>query len=272
LPTTRGRRIARAVGRLAIALVATFLVLWGCVAAYRKATTADYFAVAEIRITGNSRLTEAEVIGAAAIERGVNIFRVDVEVIAQRLKQHPWVLEAKATRKLPRGLEIGIVERKVEALVLFDVPYLVDDAGTVFKRWAPGDPTPSPVISGLSREQLALDGDAVQTAATDAIALARRYRAQGLERVAPLAEIHAEVDGGFSLTIGTDPFYVRFGRGPYRQKLTRLADLLRRLRTDGERPAIIFFDNEIRPDRVSVKLKKRPDDPVPGDAEITRTP
>ena len=154
-PSGKRRRTVRAVGRLVIALAATFLVLWGCVAAYRKATTADYFAVAEIRITGNSRLTEVDVIGAASIERGVNIFRVDVEAIAQRLKQHPWVLEAKAVRKLPRGLEIGIVERKVEALVLFDVPYLVDDAGTVFKRWAPGDPTPAPIISGLSREQLA---------------------------------------------------------------------------------------------------------------------
>ena len=146
------------------------------------------------------------------------------------------------------------------------------DAGTVFKRWAPGDPTPSPIISGLSREQLALDADAVQTATTDAIALARRYRAQGLERVAPLAEVHAEVDGGFSLTVGADPFYVRFGKGPYRQKLARLADLLRRLRADGERPAVIFFDNEIRPDRVSVKLKKRHQDPVADDTEITRTP
>jgi hypothetical protein len=259
-------------GRLAIAFVATFLVLWGCVAAYRKATTADYFAVSEIRITGNSRLTEAEVIGAAAIERGVNIFRVDVEAIAQRLRQHPWVLEATAVRKLPRGLEIGIVERKVEALVLFEVPYLVDDAGAVFKRWAPGDPTPSPIISGLSREQLADDDEAVQIVINDAIALARQYRAQGLERVAPIAEVHAEVDGGFSLTAGVDPFYVRFGKGPYRQKLTRLADLLRRLRADGDRPAVIYFDNEIRPDRVTVKLKRRPEDPILDDVALTRTP
>jgi len=271
-PPAKRRRTVRAAGRFVIALAATFLVLWGCVAAYRKATTADYFAVTDIRITGNSRLTEADVTGAASVERGVNIFRVDVEAIAQRLKQHPWVLEAKAVRKLPRGLEIGIVERKVEALVLFDVPYLVDDAGTVFKRWAPGDPTPAPIISGLSREQLAADDVATQTSIDDAIALARRYRAQGLERVAPIAEVHAEVDGGFSLTAGVDPFYIRFGKGPYRQKLTRLADLLRRLRADGEKPAVIYFDNEIRPDRVTVKLKKRPQDPDSGDVELTLTP
>jgi hypothetical protein len=269
---TKGRRAARAVGRIAVALVATFLVLWGCVAAYRTATTADYFSVTEIRVTGNSRLTEGQVIAAAAIEPGVNIFRVDVEVVARRLEQHPWVLDATAVRKLPRGLEIGIVERKVEAIVLFDVPYLVDDAGAVFKRWSPGDPTPSPVISGLSREQLTTDEEAVQATINDAIALARRYRAQGLERVAPITEVHAEVDGGFSFTAGADPFYVRFGKGPYRQKLSRFADLLRRLRADGERPAVIYFDNEIRPDRVTVKLKKHPEDPSAKDVAVTRTP
>jgi len=271
-PPSAGRKTASAAGRLVVAVVATFLVLWGCVAAYRTATTADYFAVTEIRVSGNSRLTETEVINAASVEHGANIFRVDVEVIAQRLKQHPWVLEAKAVRKLPRGLEIVVVERKAEALVLFDVPYLVDDSGAVFKRWAPGDPTPAPVISGLSREQLLADEEAVQGAINDAIALARRYRAQGLERVAPIAEVHAEVDGGFSLTAGAEPFYVNFGKGPYRQKLVRLGDLLRRLRADGEKPAIIHFDNEIRPDRVTVKVKKRPQDPNAGDVEVTRTP
>jgi hypothetical protein len=271
-PLSTRRRAVRAAGRLAVALAATFLVLWGCVAAYRTATTADYFAVSEIRVSGNSRLSETEVVEAAAIERGVNIFRVDVEVIAQRLRQHPWVLEAKAARKLPRGLEIGVVERKVEALVLFDVPYLVDDSGAVFKRWAPGDPTPAPIITGLSREQLSSDEEAVQSAINDAIALARRYRAQGLERVAPIAEVHAEVDGGFSLTAGTEPFYVNFGKGPYRQKLTRLADLLRRLRADGEQPAVIHFDNDIRPDRVTVKVKPRPEERREGDVAVTRTP
>ncbi|MCK9461858.1 MAG: FtsQ-type POTRA domain-containing protein [Proteobacteria bacterium] len=271
-PRTAKRKAVRAIARLALAVAATLLVLWGCVAAYGKATTAEYFSVTEIQIGGNVRLAEPEVIAAAAIERGVNIFRVDAEAIARRLEQHPWVLDATATRKLPRGLEIGIVERKVEAIVLFDVPYLVDDAGAVFKRWVPGDPTPPPTISGLDREQLRTDAEAVQIAINDAIALARRYRAQGLDRVAPIAEVHAEVDGGFSITAGADPFYVRFGKGPYRQKLARLSDLLRRLRADGERPAVIHFDNEIRPDRVTVKLKKRPPGEGENDVEVTRKP
>jgi len=265
-----GRRIVRAAGRLVVAAVVIALFVWGGIAAYRQATSAEYFAVTDIRVIGNSRLGEAEVVKAAAIERGVNIFRVDVEVLAVRLKQHPWILDATAVRRLPRGLEITIVERKLEALVLFDVPYLVDDAGAVFKRWTPGDPTPAPIISGLSREQLAADEESAQATINDAIALARRYRAQGLDRVAPLAEVHAEIDGGFSLTAGAEPFYVHFGKGPYREKLARLAELLRRLRADGEKPAVVYFDNEIRPDRVTVKVVRRPAPETPSGVEITR--
>jgi cell division protein FtsQ len=264
------RRPLRTAAKVAVAFVATGLVLWGGAVAYRQVTTADTFAVREIRVTGNSRLSETAVVSAAGVERGTNIFCVDVEQVAQRLKKEPWVLDAHAVRKLPRGLEIGIVERKLEALAVFDVPYLVDDSGVLFKRWAPGDPMPAPVISGLSREKLADDAEAVQAVIDDAVALTRRYRAQGLDRVAPLAEVHAELDGGFSLTIGAEPFYVRFGKGPYRQKLARLAALLRKLRADGEKPAIVYFDNEIRPDRVTVKVKPRAEKRDDGAVEITR--
>lgn len=265
----RGRPLRTAL-RLAFALAATGLVMWGVVAAYGHATTAEYFAVNEIRVSGGSRLTESEVVRISGVERGQNVFRVDVDSVVQRLESEPWILDAKAVRRLPRGLEITIVERRLEALALFDVPYLVDDSGVLFKRWTPGDPVPAPIISGLQREKIADDAEGVQAVIEDAVALTRRYRAQGLDRVAPLAEVHAELDGGFSLTAGAEPFYVRFGKGPYRQKLARLASLLRRLRADGEKPAVVYFDNEIRPDRVTVKVRPRPEPAPKGDVEITR--
>jgi cell division protein FtsQ len=256
--------------RICAAVVATGLTMWAGASAYQKATTAEYFAVTEIHVSGNARLSESEVVRAAGIERGVNIFRVDVDEICRNLEKEPWVLDARAERELPRGLAISIVERKLEALALFEVPYLVDDSGVLFKRWAPGDPMPAPVISGLSREKLADDADAVQSDIDDAIALTRQYRAAGLDRVAPLAEVHSEIDGGFSLTVGSEPFYVRFGKGPYRQKIDRLASLMRRLRADGEKPEVVYFDNEIRPDRVTVKMRPRPGESAEGAVEITR--
>ena len=76
----------------------------------------------------------------------------------------------------------------------------------------------------------------------------------GLDGLATLGEIHRELGDGFSVTLGKDPFYVRLGQAPYRKKLNRLAKLLRKLSRSGKRPAVIYFDNEKRPDRVTVKV------------------
>jgi hypothetical protein len=97
----------------------------------------------------------------------------------------------------------------------------------------------------------------VETILCDAIDLADRYTASGLERIAPLQEIFREEDDGFSLTVGTDPTYVKLGKGPYKTKLTRLSTLLARLMRERQRPGQIFFDNEIRPDRITVKFKEK---------------
>ena len=253
----RGLRIAGTVLRFAVAVAVTGVTVWGGISAYRHATTSEYFEVSEMIIDGAKRLSDEDVKGAGGVEEGMNIFSLDVENIARKLRSHPWICSASVAKKIPHTLIMEIEECKPEMIVLFDVPYLVDDSGEIFKRWTLGDPVSMAVLSGLDREHLFTDEEGTKGVVTSAISLARRYRSSGLERTAPLSEIHWEVDGGFSMTVGKDPFYVRFGKGPYRAKLKRLATLLARMKRDGERPAMVFFDNEVRPDRVTVKVKPR---------------
>lgn len=251
----KGVRVLVSGLKLLATLVAAAATIWGGVLAYRHATTSEYFALKMVKIEGARRLTSSEVMAAGKIEKGMNLFSVDVEDVARRIESHPWIQDADVTRQLPGTVTVEVLERKAEMLILFDVPYLVDDSGNIFKRWSPDDPIPTPVLSGVPREQLATDEEGVAEVTRAALSLAKRYRAAGLERLAPLSEIYREVDGGFSLTVGEDPFYVRFGKGPYRIKLARLGSLMRRMRRDSQRPAMIFFDNEVRPDRVTVKTK-----------------
>jgi cell division protein FtsQ len=246
----------RGVLRACFALAVTGLVVLAGAGAYRHATTSDYFAFKVAEISGGKRLGDASILEAAGLVQGQNIFSVDVARVRRALLTHPWIAEAEVARQLPGRLRIDIVERRAKVMVNFDVLYLVDDTGKVFKRWKWGDPIPSPVVTGIAREEFVESSEAVEDILRDAIDLADRYRASGLEKVAALAEIHREMDGGFSLTVGDDPTYVRFGRPPYRNKLVRLAALFFRLNQDGNTPAVIYFDNEIRPDRITVKLKK----------------
>ncbi len=256
------------VGKLTAGAVITAAAIWGGMRVWGYATSAEYFAVDDVIVAGASRLTEREVLETAGFTPGMNVFKIDMEAMARTLEAHPWVLDAAVRRRIPRSVSIKIRERRPEALVLFDLPYLVDDTGEVFKRWAPGDPVPVPVITGFSREQYALDGGGVDESVREAIAFARRYRASGLERIAPLAEVHREADGGITTVAGSDPFGVKFGAGPYRRKFARLAALLDRMRSDGRKPAMIYLDNEVRPDRVTVKIKEGKDPPAEGRVDL----
>ncbi|MDD5307094.1 MAG: FtsQ-type POTRA domain-containing protein [Deltaproteobacteria bacterium] len=252
----RGRKVLAFGAKVMLAFAAAAACLGVGMAAYGHATSSTYFAVTSLEVRGARLLEKGAVLEAAGIKEGVNIFAVKASEVERRLAGEPWIAEARVKRRLPRSVTIEVVERRAVATAIFDVPYLVDDVGRVFKRWAPGDPAPAPFVTGFAREELADDEPGVTTEMRDAISLATRYREAGLERIAPLGEVHREVDGGFSLTVGEDATYIRFGHGPYRVKLARLVTLLARMRADGERPAVVFLDNRVRPDRVTVKMKR----------------
>ena len=116
---------------------------------------------------------------------------------------------------------------------------------------------PRPMISGFERRAMLEDKQAVRETIVDALSLSKRIRNAGIERFAPLAEIHRDSDGSLSIAFGKDGFYVKFGRPPYRRKIERLKQLLTRLKRDGDAPKIIFLDNEVRPDRVTVRYKDK---------------
>ena len=271
-PSKRSQQIrgaSKAVLRILTAAALTAAVVLLGIAAYRHATSADYFRLKAVDVSGNDRLSDEDILATAGLSLGANIFSVDVSTVRGMLLDNPWIEQAEAVRRLPGELTIRVVERKPRALVNLDVLYLVDDAGKVFKRWVRGDPVPSPVITGISREEYLQSPNAEEAVLCDAIDLADRYARQGLERIAPLQEIFREPDGGFSLTVGEDSVYVKFGRGPFKDKLNRLGALLRRLSSENKRAAQVFFDNVIRPDRITVKLKPTYSEPESGAVSIT---
>jgi cell division protein FtsQ len=72
--------------------------------------------VRTIAVQGTARLSAEEVAVASGIERGALTARVDVESVARRLADHPWIAAARAT-VLPDGtVVIGVEERKPVAV------------------------------------------------------------------------------------------------------------------------------------------------------------
>jgi cell division protein FtsQ len=217
--------------------------------------SAKAFATHEIEISGAQRLSRADVLTAAGLALGQNVFEVSPEQARDKLSLHPWVADASVTRRLPGTYRIQVREQQPAALLQLEALYLVSEEGTVFKQLAPEDTSDLPVITGVDPRQFRADVAFRTSLLVNAVALLHDYRDVGLWHREPIAEIHAEGEDAFSMYVGKDAMLVRLGERPFRKKLRRLRGILDELRDDSGRPAYVYLDNVRRPDRVAVRLR-----------------
>jgi cell division protein FtsQ len=221
----------------------------------RHLHTSSSFAIEQIEVSGNQQLTMAQVIRAAGLAVGQNVFTVGPEEARAQLLHQPWIEFASVRRRLPSRFTIEVRERRAVALLASGPLSLVSDEGLAFKVLEANEPSDLPLITGLDPDLKTQDERALSTALLSAVALLHDYRDAGLARREIISEIHVENDGGLSLYVGLDATYVRLGKPPFRQKLERLREVLARLAKDKARAAYVYLDNQRRLDRVTARLR-----------------
>lgn len=282
--TERARSVSRlgervlggARGFLRVLVVCGFIVGAFLLARFlqQHLTTAKAFAVDRIDVVGAARLDRSEVLDAAGLDLGVNVFTRAPEDVQARLLRHPWIIAADVQRRLPSRFEISVQEREPVALLVVQACasplartdeespcdegsslYLVSNDAKMFKRLSGRDPVDLPVITGVTRERLAGDPEFSRRVLTDAVALLEEYRNSGLFQRFAIGEVHLERNDGFSLYVGDDLTYVRLGAPPFADKLLRMKRVFERLAREDAEAEYIYLDNEQRPDRVTVRLR-----------------
>ena len=243
------------VARGVIAVTAVGLLLAVAALLERHIRTSKSFAIEQIEVSGNEQLTNAQVLRAAGLAVGQNVFAVGPEQARDNLLREPWIEAADVRRRLPGRFSVEIRERHAVALLASGQLQLVSDEGTVFKPLEPNDPSDLPVISGLDPNLRTQDEQALSSSLLDSVALLHAYQDAGLARREPISEIHVDNDRGLSLYVGSDAMYVRLGKGPFRQKLERMREVLTRLAKDKARAAYVYLDNQRRQDRVVARLR-----------------
>jgi cell division protein FtsQ len=258
LARARSRGVVNAL-RLVSRGVVLVAVTAGAVSAGRlleqHVRSAKAFATADIQITGLSRLSREQVLAAAGLALGQNVFAVSPEQARAGLTAHAWVADAIVTRRLPASYRIELHEQRATAVLRLEALYLVSEDGTVFKKVEPGDPVDLPLITGVDPAQFRADLGFRTSLLTSAVGLLHDYRDVGLWSREPIAEIHVEPDEGVTLYVGADAMQVRLGQRPFRKKMRRLREILDELRGHAGRPAYVYLDNVRRPDRVAVRLQ-----------------
>ena len=189
----------------------------------------------DIHFEGCRNVTPQELMKAADVREGKNIFDIDLEKLAQQLKANPWVKEVIIKRVFPHRIKISINERVPVALAHHKRLFLVDNEGVLFKEVEPGDDIDMPIITGLSfsksntrliKEIFVLLDTAEQT---------------GALLKAMVSEVHVDSNDGFIVYTLQKAMPIRISSRDYKRKL----NLLARIKED-------LHNRQIEPKRIDL--------------------
>lgn len=115
--------------------------------------TLPIFKVQSVLVEGDRLLTEGEILRAAALPLGENIFLIRFGQAGQRLEGNPVIKKADFIRRLPDTIIVQVEERKeVAVTVMNERSVLIDEGGYIFIPSNFPDISRLPVLTGLRQE------------------------------------------------------------------------------------------------------------------------
>ena len=79
-----------------------------------------YFNVSEVRVSGNVRVPQEEILNASGVTAGTNIFKYKLSKISQGVETIPYIADAKVKRVFPNKVDIAVNESEIAGVI----PYL----------------------------------------------------------------------------------------------------------------------------------------------------
>lgn len=233
---------------------------------YRYVSTSPRFAVRSVTAVGNAHRSEEQLAKLAGVDRGTNVFSIDLDQAALAIKQDPWIEAATVTRQLPGSLTITVTEREAVAIVAVGSDlYLAAPGGEVFKRVEADDPADLPVITGIPREEgKSVDRALLAALVARAEEVSADYDRAGPNKRFPLQEVHLTEEGGVELFVGKEVVRLALGKPPFRAKIERGARVLAEIERRRGQASTIFLDNDAHPERVVARLTEPPRAPAGG--------
>lgn len=209
----------------------------------------SYFAVQEIKVKGGEKVGGSEIVAMAGMSQGMNIWKIDPEIIERKVAKHPWVKRVLVRRELPRRVVIEVEEREAKGIVVLGRLYYVDPEGFVFKEVEEGENADFPLLTGLQQADLLSQAHATRQKIREALKLSDLMARGPLS----ISEIHFPAQGGVVLYPMAYPVALRMGWGDWQEKLKRLERVLELWK--GREARLAALDLSFR-DQVVARLKK----------------
>ncbi len=231
------RRVARQArwiaGGLAMAVLAA-AALEGVALGAAWAIRSPRFAVTSIEVTGQSRLTREDIVAAAGIPAGANLFAFEPRDVVARLEALPLIRHAELIRRVPNRVTLVVEERRPFTVVHAGRLHWIDEEGVNLGIESRAVALGTPVLSGLSPDDLGAKGNGSASARTGVgislLHLLLRTRSSLLGQISEIDMSRPE--GPVLYTV--DGVEVRLGKDDWEARLGRLQGVLAQLGATGE--------------------------------------
>lgn len=233
----RNRRVLVIASKVVLGIAACVAVVFGLRFGARQLflDNPDY-RLRQIEVKTDGTLQREQVIRAAELREGENIFGVNLAEVHDRLQQLPQVDEVQVVRKMPAEIDITLVERKPVAWITTEkqlsdpfsseAAFLVDAGGVLMKekKLLP-EYLGLPLISGCASESLTAGKTIDSFEAKAALDLLRLSTRSFMQTRFQIREI--DVSKGYCLLV-TDKNHTRvtFGFDDLEAQLQRLEQFL----------------------------------------------
>lgn len=233
----RNKRILVATSKIFLSLAIVTALIYGVrYGAKRLFFENPDYRLSKIEVRTDGALSREQVLQAADLREGGNIFTVNLGQVRDSLQQMPQVDEAQIVRNLPGEIAIQIVERKPVAWITAEsglsdpftseAAFLVDARGMLMKekKWLP-EYLGLPVIAGCANESLAAGKRVESFEIRGALELLRLSTRSFMQTRFQIREI--DISKGYCLLV-TDKnrTQITFGFEQLEAQLQRLEQLL----------------------------------------------
>lgn len=202
------------------------------------------FTVQSVSVTGNNFVSMEELNPYLQKVKGVNIFKSDIEDMAKRLRNNPWIKDVSVRREPPSSISVNIVERTPAVYVNSKGGlYLTDEEGILLGE-KEGLSFELPVVYGISLEGARTGEKSNSEALRSAIRV--RNELSSLPWI-ELPQTGIEVDGRSDITLHLRGYRIRLGHDKYREKLVRFNEIAKDLNGKGipYKEVDLRFNNQV---------------------------
>ena len=191
-----------------------------------------FFTLNEIKLVGAKYLTQEDIMKIGDIYMGEQLFRLETDVVQNRLSKDLRIEEVTVRRHLPHTLEVTIKERRPLATIVCDYGYLdLDRNGVIIDSYKSLKTMKIPMINGAAVRDLYI-GDSVEDEHVKKILdFLQRINEETLNHLSEIAIV--EEDYIVMYTDTARPVQIRIGKLERLDEKARLTeDFLRDLETN----------------------------------------